>query len=81
MAPPAGLEPAFYSGKHQHLSDILSFGLWMRKEGFREATCRSAIQVLKTVNRRTDITNTEEVKIIWRKQSVVKDEKNEHVMT
>jgi integrase len=62
LAPPAGLEPRLYGGNYQHLSDILSFGLWMRKEGFREATCRSAIQVLKTVNRRTEIMNTEEVK-------------------
>jgi integrase len=62
LAPPAGLEPVDFTVKEQHLADILNFGLWMRKKGFREATCRSAVQVLKTVNNRANIMSTEEVK-------------------
>ena len=47
---------------NNHLSDILTFGLWMRKQGFRESTCRGAVSALKTVNVRTNIMNTEDVK-------------------
>jgi integrase/recombinase XerD len=46
----------------EHLSEILSFALWMRKEGFREATCRSAVEVLKSVDRRADLLDPEAAK-------------------
>jgi integrase len=69
LAPPAGLEPIVFTHKtqrnqhyDQNLSQIISFALYMRKQGFRESTCRSAVEVLKTINKRADINNVEEIK-------------------
>ena len=32
-----------------HIGEILSFGFWMEKEGYRPATVRSAVEALKSV--------------------------------
>jgi integrase len=45
-----------------HLGEILSFGIWMEKEGYKLHTVRGAVNTLKSVARRTDILNAERVK-------------------
>jgi hypothetical protein len=44
------------------IGEILSFGLWMQKEGYRSATVRSAIEALKSVARLAELVNAEAVK-------------------
>jgi integrase len=42
--------------------EVLNFGLWMQRQGFRHATCYSAVRALRRLAKRTDILNPEEVK-------------------
>ena len=49
-------------GIPEHLNEIISFGLWMRKEGYRESTCYYAVRVLKRLDRRVNILEPEAVK-------------------
>jgi integrase len=44
------------------LSEIISFGLWMRKEGYRESTIRPCIRALRAIAKRTNLLNPEAVK-------------------
>ena len=46
----------------QALSDLLAFGLWMRRSGYRPSTITSCIKALKAVARRSYIFNPESVK-------------------
>ena len=43
--------PVTYS---QAIGEIMSFGLWMRREGYRESTIQPCIRALKAIARRTD---------------------------
>ena len=56
---PAALphQPATFT---RAVGEILSFGLWMEKEGYRPATTRCAVEALKSVSRRVDIFDTRE---------------------
>lgn len=45
-----------------HFSEIVNFGLWMRKEGYRESTCYYAVRSLKRLDRRCNIIEPEAVK-------------------
>ena len=45
------------------LGELLSFGLWMRKEGYRESTITYAIQALRSIARRADILDPESAKV------------------
>ena len=42
--------------------EILSFGLWMRKQGYRESTIQPCIRALKAIAKRTNLLNPESVK-------------------
>jgi hypothetical protein len=42
--------------------EVLNFGLWMQRQGFRHATCYCAVRALRRVARRTNILNPEAVK-------------------
>jgi len=44
------------------LGEILSLGLWMRKQGYRESTIRPCIRALKAIAKRTNLLNPESVK-------------------
>ena len=44
------------------LDELLSFGLWMRKEGYSESTIQSSIQALKAVARRANLLDPESTK-------------------
>ncbi len=44
------------------LGEILSFGLWVRREGYRESTIQPRIRALKAMSRRADLLNPESVK-------------------
>jgi integrase len=44
------------------LGDILSFGLWMNKQGYRHSTVHYCVQALKSVARRTNLLDPESVK-------------------
>ena len=46
----------------QTVPEIISFGFWMRKQGFKDSSIRSAIAALKAVARKVDIFSTEAVK-------------------
>src|SRR5208282_6457660 len=42
--------------------EILTFGLWMERQGYRHATCYSAVKALRRLSRRVDLLDTEAVK-------------------
>jgi integrase len=44
------------------LGEILSFGLWMRKQGYRESTTQPCIRSLRAIAKRTNLLNPESVK-------------------
>jgi len=44
------------------LGEILSFGLWMRKQGYRESTIQPCIRSLRAMAKRTNLLNPESVK-------------------
>jgi integrase len=44
------------------LSEIISFGLWMRKQGYGESTIRPCIRALRAIAKRTNLLNPEAVK-------------------
>ena len=50
--------PAF----SQALPDVLSFGLWMQKAGYRSSTVTSCVKALKALARRTNVLDPESVK-------------------
>jgi len=60
-------KPATYTPA---IGEILSFGLWMQREGYRPATVRSAMEALKSVSRRVDLFNTDAVKTYLAKATV-----------
>ena len=43
------------------MSEIVSFGLWMRREGYRESTCYFAVRSLKRLDRKCNILEPESV--------------------
>ncbi len=45
------------------ISEILSFGLWMQKSGYRPSTIRGAVGSLKAIARRTSLSSPETVKM------------------
>ena len=47
---------------NQALSDLMMFGLWMQKQGYRQSTVISCIKSLKAVARRSNIFDPERVK-------------------
>ncbi len=49
-------------GCGEALGEILSFGLWMRKEGYRESTVRPCIRALRAIAKRANLLNPESVK-------------------
>jgi integrase len=49
-------------GCGEALGEILSFGLWMRKQGYRESTIRPCVRALKAIAKRTNLLNSESVK-------------------
>jgi len=53
------MNPVTYS---QAIGEIISFGLWMRKEGYRESTIQPCIRALKAIAKRTDLMDTESAK-------------------
>jgi len=44
------------------LGEILSFGLWMRKQGYKESTIQPRIRALKSLARRANLLDPESVK-------------------
>jgi hypothetical protein len=44
------------------VSEMISFGLWMRREGYRESTIRPCIRALRAIAKRTNLLNPESVK-------------------
>jgi integrase len=44
------------------IGEILRFGLWMEKEGYRTATTRCAVEALRSLSRRVDLFDTDAVK-------------------
>ena len=44
------------------LSEIINFGLWMRKQGYRHSTIRNCIQALKSIARKTNRLQPESAK-------------------
>ena len=44
--------------------EIASFALWMKKQGYREATIRSAGEVLRSIARHADLLNADVVKLL-----------------
>jgi len=44
------------------VGDIVSFGLWMRRQGYRESTIHYCIQALKSVARRANLLDSESAK-------------------
>ena len=44
------------------LSQIISFGLWMRKQGYRHSTIKYCIQALKSIARRANLLQPESAK-------------------
>jgi len=55
----AGSNPAGGANNYAYelstqIGEILSFGFWMEKEGYRPATVRSAIEALKSVARHVE---------------------------
>ena len=44
------------------LGDILSFGLWMNKQGYRHSTVHYCVQALKSIARQTSLLDPESVK-------------------
>jgi hypothetical protein len=53
------MNPVTYS---EAIGEILSFGLWMRKQGYRESTIQPCIRALKAIARRADLLNPEAAK-------------------
>lgn len=51
--------PATYT---RSIGEILRFGLWMEKEGYRTATTRCAVEALRSLSRRVDLFDTDAVK-------------------
>jgi hypothetical protein len=52
------LNPVTYS---QATGDIISFGLWMRKQGYRESTIQPRIRALKATAKRSNLLDPESV--------------------
>lgn len=46
----------------KHISEIISYGLWMRSQGYKESTVCGAVAALKGVANKADIFNSEAVK-------------------
>jgi hypothetical protein len=46
----------------QVLSEIINFGLWMRKQGYRHSTVRYCVQSLKSIARRSSLLRAESAK-------------------
>jgi integrase len=46
----------------QALSEIINFGLWMQKQGYRQSTVRYCIQALKSIARRSSLLRPESAK-------------------
>jgi integrase len=44
------------------LSEIINFGLWMQKQGYRPSTTQSSIKTLKAIARKTSVLNPDRVK-------------------
>jgi integrase len=44
------------------LNEIISYGLWMRKEGYRESTCYFSVRTLKRLDRKANVLEPEAVK-------------------
>jgi len=44
------------------LGDVLSFGLWMNKQGYRHSTVHYCVQALKSIARQTNLLDPESVK-------------------
>ena len=44
------------------VGEIVSFALWMRKQGYRDSTVRGCVRVLKSVARRADLLVPESTK-------------------
>jgi integrase len=44
------------------MNDIIGYGLWMRKEGYRESTCYFSVRALKRLDRQVSILEPEAVK-------------------
>lgn len=44
-----------------HIGDILSFALWMEKQGYRRPTVRGAVSSLKSIDRRTNLLDVQSV--------------------
>jgi integrase len=49
-------------GASQAISKIISFGLWMRAQGYKESTVCSSVATLKGLAKRVDLFNCESVK-------------------
>jgi integrase len=45
-----------------NLSEILAYGFWMRREGYRPSTIQAAISALKAIARKANLLNPEAVK-------------------
>ena len=44
------------------LSEVLSFGLWMQPQGYRESTIRPCVKALKAIGRRANLLDPEAAK-------------------
>jgi len=44
------------------LSELVSFGLWLQKQGYRNSTVQSNVKALKALAKRTDLLDSESVK-------------------
>jgi len=44
-----------------HIGDILSFALWMEKQGYRAPTVRGTVSSLKSIDRRTNLLDPQAV--------------------
>ena len=88
MAPPAGIERqcvmserpiAAHNFVRQKLTgfegEIGSFALWMKKQGYREFTIRSAVEALTGIARHVDLLNPDMVKLYLADSSVSESRK------
>jgi hypothetical protein len=46
----------------QAIGEIISFGLWMRKQGYRESTIQPCIRALQAIAKRANLLDAESVK-------------------